>query len=73
MNINLQEKRKNNFTAKPELSKKYFWLMEEFKLNLSYNQTTRILVQYMYYKMCLERQDVQNFNLNTEIATVFQF
>lgn len=36
--------------------------MEEFKLNLSYN-----------YKMCLERQDVQNFNLNTEIATVFQF
>lgn len=47
--------------------------MEEFKLNLSYNQTTRILVQYMYYKMRLERQDVQNFNLNTEIATVFQF
>lgn len=29
--------------------------MEEFKLNLNYNQTTRILVQYMYYKMCLER------------------
>lgn len=47
--------------------------MEEFKLSLSYNQTTRILVQYMYYKMCLERQDVQNFNLNTEIATVLQF
>lgn len=45
--------------------------MEEFKLNLSYYQTTRILVQY--YKMCLERQDVQNFNLNTEIATVLQF
>lgn len=43
--------------------------MEEFKLNLSYYQTTST----MYYKMCLERQDVQNFNLNTEIATVFQF
>lgn len=56
-----KKKGKNNFTAKPELSKN----------NLSYNQTTRILVQY--YKMCLERQDVQNFNLNTEIATVLQF